>query len=335
MYKKFTIEELSTIQNNLIPHLYSIIQREKCQWINDFFKIAFHEWDEVIYFDKWNPFMSINLIKDQIYIADETDNIQIQIPADDKSELNRLMIRYISKKQKQSWQKTIEQILMDAFVEWKFYSILGKPYLVYDIETALISWDVSSSNFPEYYLWYSMEELEPGKMQYSCIMKEDLWKFVQKMINFDWYIVWFNQIYFDNPVSIYNAWLTDNELEIINNKSLDLYVFFQQLTGKRMWLNKISDSLVGVKKTLDSWADVENLWKEWKSSNDNKILKKIQEYCKNDVRMTALVLLYLLNFKKVDIDNEDYTFDIQKFIELSKPTDKKQAANNTRNSSLF
>ena len=323
MYKKFTTEELSTIQNNLIPHLYSIIQREKCQWINDFFKIAFHEWDEVIYFDKWNPFMSINLIKDQIYIADETDNIQIQIPADDKSELNRLMIRYISKKQKQSWQKTIEQILMDAFVEWKFYSILGKPYLVYDIETALISWDVSSSNFPEYYLWYSMEELEPGKMQYSCITKEDLWKFVQKMIDFDWYIVWFNQIYFDNPVSIYNAWLTDNELEIINNKSLDLYVFFQQLTGKRMWLNKISDSLVGVKKTLDSWADVENLWKEWKSSDDNKILKKIQEYCKNDVRMTALVLLYLLHFKKVDLDNEDFVFDIDKLIELSKPIEKK------------
>ena len=90
-----------------------------------------------------------------------------------------------------------------------------------------------------------------------------------------------------------------------------------------MWLNKISDSLVGVKKTLDSWADVENLWKEWKSSDDNKILKKIQEYCKNDVRMTALVLLYLLHFKKVDLDNEDFVFDIDKLIELSKPIEKK------------
>jgi hypothetical protein len=51
--------------------------------------------------------------------------------------------------------------------------------------------------------------------------------------------------------------------------------------------------------------------------------------------MTALVLLYLLNFKKVDIDNEDYTFDIQKLIELSQPSDKKSITNNTRNSSLF
>ena len=245
------------------------------------------------------------------------------------------MIHYISKKQRQVWQKTIEQILMDAFVEWKFYDILWKPYIVYDIETALISWEVSESNFPDYYLWYSMEELEPWKMKYTCIMMEDLWDFVQKILDFDWYIIGYNQIYFDNPVSVYNVWLTKNEVEILNQKSLDLYVFFQQLTWKRMWLNKVSDSLVWLKKTLDSWADVESLWKEWKSSNDNKILKKIQEYCKNDVRMTALVLLYLLHFKKVDIDNEDYTFDIPEFITLSQPTEKKSTSNNTKNTSLF
>lgn len=325
MYKKFTLEQLATIQNNLIPHLHSVILREKCQWVNDFFKIAFHEWNEIVYFDRWNPLITINLIDNQIYIADESDNIQIQIPLNDKSELNRLMIRYISKKQRQTWQKTVEQILMDAFIEWNFYSILNKPYLVYDIETALISWEVSSANYPEYYLWYSMEEIEPWKMQYSCIMKENLKDFVQKMLDFDWYIIWFNQIYFDNPVSVFNAWLWNNELNIINEKSLDLYVFFQQLTGKRMWLNKISDALVWVKKTLDSGADVEWLRKERKSSNDNKILKKIQEYCKNDVRMTALVLLYLLHFKKVDLDNEDFSFDIPQFIELSKPTEKKAA----------
>ena len=246
------------------------------------------------------------------------------------------MIRYISKKQRQIWQRTIEQILMDAFVEWKFYDILWKPYLVYDIETALISWEVSETNFPEYYLWFSLEESEPWKMTYSCIMMEDLPAFVQKMLDFDWYIIGYNQIYFDNPVSAYNAWLWKEEVEILNEKSLDLYVFFTQLTWKRMWLNKVSDSLDWVKKTLDSWADVESLWKQRKSSWDNKILKRIQEYCKNDVRMTALVLLYLLHFQKVDMDNEDYTFDTQKFIELSKPADKKWSENkNIKNSSLF
>ena len=51
--------------------------------------------------------------------------------------------------------------------------------------------------------------------------------------------------------------------------------------------------------------------------------------------MTALVLLYLLHFKKVDIDNEDYTFDIPTLIELSQPSEKKAAAGNTKNNSLF
>ena len=335
MYKKFTIEELSTIQNNVIPHLYTIIQREKYQWVNDFFKFAFKEWNDLLYFDRWNPFMKIQLDNNQIFITDEIDNIQIEIPSDEKGELNRLMIRYISKKQKQIWQKTIEQLLMEVFVTWTFYNILWKPYIVYDIETALISWEVSENNFPEYYLWFSLEEVSPWKMQYSCIMKEDLKWFVQKMLDFDWYIIWFNQIYFDNPVSAYNAWFTKEDIKILDEKSLDLYVFFQQLTWKRMWLNKISDALIWVTKTLDSWADVEHLWKEWLSTADNKILKTIQEYCKNDVRMTTLVLLYLLHFKKVDLDNEWFTFDIEKFKELSHPLKKKNTIADIQSNSLF
>ena len=335
MYKKFTMDELTTIQNNLIPHLYTVIQREKCQWVNDFFKVVFRNWHEVMYFDRGNPLLNIQLVGKDIYITDEVDSIQIQIPADDKSSLNRIMIRYISKKQRQVWQRTIEQILMDTFVEWKFYSILWKPYIVYDIETALISWEVNEKNFPEYYLWFSMEEVEAGKMEYSCIMMEDLKEFVQKLINFDWYIIWYNQIYFDNPVSVYNAWLTNDEVKILNEKSLDLYVFFQQLTGRRMWLNKLSDSLVWVSKTLDSWADVESLWKERKEKDDKKILKKIQEYCKNDVRMTALVLMYLLHFQKVDLEDWEYTFDIDRFLELSRPMEKKTDVTNAVNWSLF
>ena len=337
MYKKFSIKELTSIKNNLIPHLYSIIQREKFTWVNDFFKIkAFHEWDEVLYFEKGSPLMKIELINDNIHITDEIDNIQIEVPFNNKSELDKLVKSYISKNKKQSWLKTVEQILMDSFIEGNFYSILWKPYLVYDIETSLISWEISEKNFPEFYIWYSMEEISSWKMQYECIMKDQLWDFVNRMLNFDGYIIGFNQIYFDNPVCIYNTWLTNSELEKLNEKSLDLYVFFHQLTNKRMWLNKISDSLIWVKKTLDSWADVESLRKEWNQSWDKKILKTIQEYCKNDVRMTALVLLYLLHFKKVDLDNESFLFDIDKLIEISKPIQKKQNNQNSfKKTSLF
>ncbi|MBR7036297.1 hypothetical protein IKI14_00055 [bacterium] len=52
--------------------------------------------------------------------------------------------------------------------------------------------------------------------------------------------------------------------------------------------------------------------------------------------MTALVLLYLLHFQKVDMDNEDYTFNTQRFIELSKPSEKKLSETNIiSNNSLF
>jgi hypothetical protein len=65
-------------------------------------------------------------------------------------------------------------------------------------------------------------------------------------------------------------------------------------------------------------------------------LKKIQEYCKNDVRMTALVLLYLLHFQKVDMDNADYVFDTNKFIELARPAEKKISESySIKNNSLF
>jgi hypothetical protein len=54
-----------------------------------------------MFFDRGNPLLTIQLIDNQIHITDEIDNIQIQVPANEKGELNRLMIRYISKKQKQ------------------------------------------------------------------------------------------------------------------------------------------------------------------------------------------------------------------------------------------
>jgi hypothetical protein len=54
-----------------------------------------------MYFDRGNPLITIQLIDNRIHINDEVDNIQIQVPANEKGELNRLMIRYISKKQRQ------------------------------------------------------------------------------------------------------------------------------------------------------------------------------------------------------------------------------------------
>lgn len=118
---------------------------------------------------------------------------------------------------------------MDEFKSGKYSQILDKPYVVYDIETTVVD-DLRSAKF---LLAYAM--LPNGeKMTYRCVMEEDLKKFVDDLLAFDGYIVGFNQIWFDNPVSAWNAGYGDREIEILNQKSIDLYVFFQNLTKRRI-----------------------------------------------------------------------------------------------------
>jgi hypothetical protein len=49
--------------------------------------------------------------------------------------------------------------------------------------------------------------------------------------------------------------------------------------------------------------------------NDEEALETLKQYCKNDVRMTALVLLYLLHYKKVFIEGEEITFSLDEIID--------------------
>ena len=102
-----------------------------------------------------------------------------------------------------------------------------------------------------------------------------------------------------------------------------------------MGLNKLSEALVGVSKTLDSGAEVETLWKEWIATGEQKVLRTIQEYCKNDVRMTALVLFYLLHFQKLYIDGKEYKYDIPKFIACASLVDKKSSAAGSQSQALL
>jgi hypothetical protein len=94
--------------------------------------------------------------------------------------------------------------------------------------------------------------------------------------------------------------------------------------------------LIGLTKNLEGGgASVETLWKERQTSWDQKILRKIQEYCKNDVRMTTLLFLYLVHFKKLYIEGVEYTYDIPTFIQYAKTLEKKIDLNTLRNPSLL
>lgn len=319
MYKKFSIQEIKEIKNNFIPDLYSIIKKEKCNNINDFMKIIFDEWDDVYFFEKWSPFFKVSKKRKSLELTDEKEKIQLFIDIDKKSELNSLLNKYISKKEKQVWQRSIEQILFDEFKTWRYNAIMWKPYIVYDIETTVWVWDnLDSYEFLLAYAMYPWKE----KMEYKYIDKESLKDFAKTLIEFDWYIIWFNSFAFDNPISIKQWWFWEKELDIINKKSLDIFYFIRNITWKRLWLNKMWEALIWIQKTLESWEEWEKLRKKYKKTWNLEFLEKFKKYCKNDVRMTAFILLYLLHFKKIFIEWEEKNFEIKDFIKLAKPKDK-------------
>lgn len=320
MHKRFSLNELTSIKNDFIPHLYSIIKKERCQGVNDFFnKVCFAQGNEAYYYKSSDCIFHMAKRDNVLTLIDEVDKIEVVLPFDKKSELQTLLMRFIAKKERQVWQKTIEQILGDEFKTGKYDQILGKPYLVYDIETTVAD-DIRSAKFIIAYA-ASPEPVAEGdtNMKYECVMIEDLKDFVDKMLAFDGYIVGFNQIWFDNPVSLWNAGYGEREIEILNNKSIDLYVFFQNLTKKRIWLNKLSEALIGLEKTLESGTKAEVLWNEYQKDpqKNKKSLEELQKYCKNDVRMTAMVMLYFLHYKKIAIEGEVFEYSLEEFVQKS------------------
>jgi hypothetical protein len=163
-----------------------------------------------------------------------------------------------------------------------------------------------------------MHPTDDNKMTYEYIDQEWLNAFVQKMLDFDWYIVGFNSIAFDNIVSVYNIGGHEEDIKKINEKSIDLFLFVWAVTGKRLGLNKIAEALVNISKTLSSWAEWEILYKKYLEENDVQALEEFKKYCKNDVRMTMLVFLYFMHFKKLFIEWEEITFTLEDLIKKSR-----------------
>lgn len=53
-------------------------------------------------------------------------------------------------------------------------------------------------------------------------------------------------------VSVYNVEGSEDDIKKLDEKTIDLFLFVQALTGKRLGLNKIAEALVNVSKTLTS-----------------------------------------------------------------------------------
>jgi len=332
MYKRFWLNDIKTIQNNFLQHFFSIIKKEKNLNLGDFLKRIFKQWDNIYYFERWEPIFRISQNEWQLILIDEKERIELRLKDEDKSELNNMIKTSLSKKQKTWIQKSIEHILLEEFRSWKYSQILDKPYIVYDIETTSDTNDLRQFKF---LIWYCMQAQKDNTMSYEYIDQEHLMKFVKKLLDFDWYIVWFNNIWFDNPVCIYNVGLWQKEIDILNNKTIDIFMFIRNLTWKRLKLNKVAETFIWSGKTVESWLEAEKLRKQYEETWDKEYLEEYKKYCKNDVRITALSLLYLLHFKKIFIEWDEIFFEIQDLIDKSKWRWEDTTTNTNHNQSIF
>jgi hypothetical protein len=92
--------------------------------------------------------------------------------------------------------------------------------------------------------------------------------------------------------------------------------------------------LVAVSKTLESGLEGERLYKEFLATGDSELMETFKQYCKNDVRMTALVFLYLMHYQKVFIEGEEITFDLEDIINKSNH-EVKELSGNTIEQRIF
>lgn len=306
MHRKYRIAEAMHLKTWLFQKLKDLCDKEKYPSIKQFFLTYKKEWPKTYFFRKSDPILHVFFGEKEMSIFDDDEMIEVVLEYTQLDALHSFLKHDRNIKKQSAQGKTQIQLLTEFFQSWQGKTIAGKPYLVYDIETTSTASDLRATTF---YLWYAREPTGE-KGEYRLIMPEDLEDFVQYMLDFDGYIVWFNNVWFDNPVCVYNTRLYGQDaIDAINAKSVDIFLLLYRLTKKRIGLNAVTKAWVGIEKTLWSGAEGDELMKKWQETGEEKYLTTFQEYCKNDVRMTAMVLLYLLYHKEILVDGEYYTFD--------------------------
>ncbi len=315
MYKRFTYDELCNINTNFFKNLKNIYSSKSYTFFKEFIKDIFDEWDCVYYFESNDIIFRIFKNSDNIVLIDEKEKIEFICTQVDVGKIHNLLKNDKKVSNIKKDNQTILENLIESFQKQEFKWLLDKPFLVYDVETI---WSINDLRVTKFALWYSLisDEDHSKNLKFKYISEENLKKFVDYMLWFDWYIVWFNNIYFDNQVVAYNSWYWEEEIKKLNKKSLDIFLFIWNLTWKRYWLDKVSSALIWLSKTLSSWMEWEQMLKEYMKTKDESLLSKVKSYCKNDVKMTLWVLLYLLQNNILYIDWEDIDYDIKKLIEL-------------------
>jgi uncharacterized protein YprB with RNaseH-like and TPR domain len=315
MYKSMTLADLRSHTHNFFHHLTELYTKHKHQNLTSFLKqFLSDEQVRVYFFEQNKPTFRCYRTDSWYRFVDEKERIETYLDSHDITTLHNLLKDSRAIKDHKQ-QKSVLDGLLENFYAWQWTHIHWKPFVVYDIETTFygshitdqhfeMAYSVDSSTVQDHWCTYVYSDAHSSK------------QLCDFLLSYDGYIVWYNHISFDNPVLVHNAWYGPPELAILNEKSIDPFLFLWKLTGKRMSLNNVAQALIATWKTLSSWKEWEQLLKEWKKTWNSRVLETVKKYCKNDVEITLWVFLYLLTYSSIQVDDTPYSFTLETLMSL-------------------
>ena len=326
MYKKVTLEQLTKMKTQFFNNISSCMKKERLPLFKKFLKNSCSGGTSVIYFNRTTPVLHIIMQwPDQYILRDNKEKLELDLNKEVITKINSLLKneRRLEKRMKNN--KAIQDELREEFLAWEHRTINDKPYLVYDIETTY-----GTNNLKDFkFLIAYMIDTSSDNPQFKHVGVPDAERFFTYLLEFDGYIIGYNHIWFDNPVMGYNVGATEEQIQLINDKSIDPFLFLQHTLKKRVWLNAIANAFVGITKTLESGTEAEKLYKQREATGEEKYMKELKKYCRNDVKMTILVFIYFIKYQKFWRQGEEKEFSLEDFTIYGQQKKKTQTDSNT------
>ncbi len=201
------------------------------------------ESERAYFFQSSKPLFRIQKLEEGKYrFVDEQDKIEVIASDKDVQALHNILGDTGVMKSMTKNQTIMDQIISE-YQAGERDTIAGKPYVVYDIETTFDGPQLTNQHFE---MAYSIASDDPHEesLPYKYIDRTSMKKYCDRLLAYDGWIVGYNQIGFDNPVLCMNVGYGEKEIEILNRKSLDPFLFLWKTLGRRISLNNASKALI-------------------------------------------------------------------------------------------